>query len=279
MKAENPFKAGSAEAALWAQLDPTAWPHHVAIIMDGNGRWAQRRGQPRIAGHRAGVEAVRRIVEDSARLHLPVLTLYAFSLDNWKRPQAETSFLMRLLRQYVKRDLDYMKRNNVRLRVIGRWQELPARVQEDVARALEQTAANTGLQLVVALNYTARAEIVDAVRALLAQARHNGAVSIDEAAINRNLYASDLPEPDLLIRTSGEMRLSNFLLWQMAYTEIWVTETLWPDFRSAHLLQAVLDFQRRERRFGGLAPEESSTAAASPATRERRRKVLARQGK
>jgi len=251
------FRAGSPAAALWAEIDPAALPRHVAIIMDGNGRWARRRHQPRMAGHRGGVRATREIVESCARIGLPVLTLYAFSLDNWKRPRAEVDFLMRLLRQYVRRELDYMQRNNVRLRVIGRWQELPAEVRADVTRAVEETAANTGLTLVVALNYSARAELVDAVQSLLEESRSNGLTRVDEATLAAHLYAGDLPDPDLLIRTSGEMRLSNFLLWQLAYTEIWVTDTLWPDFSTRHLLQAILDFQQRERRYGGLSPEEA----------------------
>lgn len=261
MKGKTSFKRGTAEAALWAQIDPGCLPGHIAIIMDGNGRWARRRRQPRVAGHRAGVGATRAIVETCARIGVPVLTLYAFSLDNWKRPPAEVGFLMKLLRAYVRRDLDYMRRNNVRLRVIGRWQELPAPVRGDVAHALEETAANTGMQLVVALNYSARSELVDAVRGLLEQAQRNGLGPVDEATLTAHLYAGDLPDPDLLIRTSGEMRVSNFLLWQIAYTEIWVTETLWPDFSPAHLLQAILDFQRRERRYGGLSSESEERKA------------------
>jgi undecaprenyl diphosphate synthase len=256
VKVKSPFQTGTAEAALWAKIDPQALPRHIAIIMDGNGRWARRRRQPRVVGHRAGVQAVREVVESCARIGLPVLTLYAFSADNWKRPPEEVDLLMRLLRQYVRRDLDYMKRNNVRLGVIGRWRELPAEVQRDVVRAVEETSANTGLQLVVALNYSARAELVDAVGRLLERAQSNGLAPVDEATLAAHLYTRDLPDPDLLIRTSGEMRLSNFLLWQLAYTEIWVTETLWPDFSTVDLLQAILDFQRRERRYGGLSAED-----------------------
>jgi len=267
VKANAPFKAGTPEAALWAQIDPAHLPRHIAVIMDGNGRWARRRHQPRIAGHRAGVAATREIVETCARIGLPVLTLYAFSLDNWKRPAGEVSFLMRLLRQYVRRDLDYMKRNHVRLRVIGRWEELPESVRQDVARAVEETSPNTGLQVVVALNYSARAELVDAVRSLVDDARRNGLPRVDEAALAARLYTADLPDPDLLIRTSGEMRLSNFLLWQLAYTEIYVTETYWPDFSSACLLEAILDFQRRERRYGGLSPEDHREAEKPRAAR------------
>ncbi len=266
MKTKFPYKSGSLEASLWAQIDREVLPLHIAIILDGNGRWAQRRRQPRIAGHRAGVRRVREIVEFCARIHLPVLTLFAFSLDNWKRPQEETEFLMQLLRQYIRRELNYMRRNNVRLRVIGRWQELPAPVRADIAHAVESTAANTGLQVVVALNYTGRGELVDTVRRLFVDMQRNGRVPITEANIAAHLDTADLPDPDLLIRTSGEMRVSNFLLWQLAYTEIWVTETLWPDFTPSHLLEAVLDFQRRERRFGGLihgAGKSDSTPAST----------------
>jgi undecaprenyl diphosphate synthase len=281
VKEKSPFKAGTREATLWAQVDPKAMPRHIAIIMDGNGRWARRRHQPRVAGHRAGVRAVREIVESCARIGLPILTLYAFSSDNWKRPAEEIEVLMRLLRQYVSRDLDYMKRNNVRLRVIGRWRELPDKVRADVARAVKETAENTGLQVVVALNYSARAELVDAVRGLMEQVQANGPAPVDERTIAAHLYAADLPDPDLLIRTSGEMRLSNFLLWQVAYTEIWVTDTLWPDFSSMHLLQAILDFQRRERRYGGLSAEGAEAPPRAvrgepPQRRERQRGILAR---
>lgn len=258
---KEPFRAGSKEAKQWSQVERTALPRHIAIIMDGNGRWAQRRHQPRIAGHRAGVRATRAIVEACARMGIPALTLYAFSLDNWKRPAEEVDFLMKLLRQYVHKELNYMKRNNVRLRVIGRWRELPAPVVQDIESALEDTWNNTGLQVVVALNYTGRAELVDAFQALLKQAQENGTVRVDEEVLAEHLYASDLPDPDLLIRTSGEMRVSNFLLWQLAYTEIWVTDTLWPDFTPRHLLQAILEFQQRERRYGGLGPKPAPHAS------------------
>ncbi len=276
-----PFKPATAEAQLWQQVDPTMLPRHIAIILDGNGRWARQRRQPRVAGHRAGVQAVREVVEACARIGLPVLTLYAFSSDNWKRPAEEVNFLMRLLRQYVRRDLDYMKRNNVRLRVIGRWRELPSEVVADVERAVRETAANTGLQVVVALNYSARAELVDAVSGLLERSAGDGLLPVDEEVLAAHLYAPDLPDPDLLIRTSGEMRLSNFLLWQLAYTEIWVTETLWPDFSTTHLLEAILDFQRRERRYGGLSADRAATtdrsgSAVRPAPGRRRSSVLAR---
>jgi len=273
VKGKGPFKTGSAEAVLWQRVDRNALPQHIAIIMDGNGRWARRRHRPRIAGHRAGVEATRVIVEACARIGLPVLTLYAFSLDNWKRPEKETDFLMNLLRRYIRRELAYMKRNNVRLRVIGRWRELSRAVQEDIARSVGETQSNTGLQLVVALNYTGRAELVDAVRALVAHAQSNGAQAVDEDELSRHLYASDLPDPDLLIRTSGEMRISNFFLWQLAYTEIWVTDTLWPDFAPKHLLQAILDFQQRERRYGGLSPEAAQRRRRPAASRSESRRT------
>lgn len=254
---QSPFKKGSAAAALWAQFDPERLPRHIAIIMDGNGRWARRRHLPRVAGHRAGVRAVRGVVETCARIGIPVLTLYAFSLDNWKRPQEEVQFLMKLLREYVRKELPTLQRNNICLRVIGRWQELPAAVRQDVERALGATAKNTGMQLVVALNYSARAELVDAVNTLLQLRQHNeNRTRVEEHELEALLYTRDLPDPDLLIRTSGEMRVSNFLLWQIAYTEIWVTDTLWPEFSEADLLQAIYDFQQRERRYGGLSLTE-----------------------
>src|SRR5262245_2880580 len=199
--------------------------------MDGNGRWAQRRHLPRIAGHRAGVQSARAVIEASARLHIPTLTLYAFSLENWRRPKAEIDFLMRLLREYLRKELPVIHKNNIRLQVIGRTEQLPEGVREDVAHGMAVTAKNTGMRLTVALNYGGRAEIVDAVNAILEQARHNGsngnglvAPRVDEQMIADHLYTAGLPDPDLLIRTSGEMRVSNFLLWQIAYAEIYVTE-------------------------------------------------------
>jgi undecaprenyl diphosphate synthase len=220
--------------------------------MDGNGRWAKRRRLPRIAGHRAGIRAVRQAVEACARLGVPYLTLYAFSVENWKRPHTEIKLLMRLLREYLKKEIGELNRQNIRLEVIGRVKELPKPVYQDLENALEQTRQNTGLRLVLALNYGARAELVDAVQELLARARQNGSVQVDEALLSQHLYTRGLPDPDLLIRTSGELRLSNFLLWQVAYAELWVTETLWPDFTQKDLFQAIIDFQKRERRYGGL---------------------------
>jgi undecaprenyl diphosphate synthase len=246
--------ANRQEAELLDKLDLQRLPEHLAVIMDGNGRWAQRRHLPRVAGHRAGVKAAREIIESCARLKLPCLTLYAFSLENWRRPQAEVDFLMRLLREYLKRELPAIHKNNIRLLVIGRSEQLPEAVREDIEAGMRLTAKNTGMKLVVALNYGGRAELVDAFNTLLQQVRSNGmsAFQADEQTISEHLYTAGLPDPDLLVRTSGEMRVSNFLLWQIAYAEIYVTETLWPDFSRARLLEALVDFQKRERRYGGL---------------------------
>ena len=255
MKAAEILKpANPEEAELLAKLDPKRLPNHIAVIMDGNGRWAERRHLPRIAGHRAGVKAAREVIETCARLHVPCLTLYAFSLENWRRPQAEVDFLMRLLREYLKRELPTIHKNNIRLLIIGRSEQLPEDVRKDIADAMRETARNTGMKLVVALNYGGRAELADAFNAMLDHVRANGlaAFRADEQTISDHLYTAGLPDPDLLIRTSGEMRVSNFLLWQIAYAEIYVTETLWPDFSRARLLEALVDYQKRERRYGGL---------------------------
>jgi len=238
-------------------LSAIAWdrlPRHVAIIMDGNGRWASKRGQPRIAGHRAGVEAVRAAVDTGARLGLGALTLYAFSTENWKRPRYEVDALMRMLRKYLRLELAEIHRQNIRFQTIGRTHALAANVQNEIARASEQTAKNTGMVLSVALNYGGRAEIVDAARAAMAKlvAQKRSPEDLSEEDIASELYTRNLPELDLLVRTSGELRISNFLLWQSAYAEIHVTETLWPDFRRTHLLEAIVDYQQRRRRFGGL---------------------------
>jgi undecaprenyl diphosphate synthase len=239
-------------ADVLAKIKKDQLPRHIAIIMDGNGRWAKKRQLPRIAGHRAGIRAVRQGVEGCARLGVPYLTLYAFSVENWKRPEAEVSMLMSLLREYLKKEIPEMNEQNIRLGVIGRIHELPKAVQDDLKMAVSATERNTGLRLTLALNYGGRAELVDAIRSLTHHPLDNGELAIDEKMVSQHLYTRDLPDPDLLIRTSGEMRLSNFLLWQLAYAEIWVTETLWPDFTQEDLFQAVLDFQKRERRFGGL---------------------------
>ena len=252
--------ANRQEARLLDLLDAQRLPKHIAIIMDGNGRWAERRHYPRVAGHRAGVDTARTVIETCTRLGLPALTLYAFSLENWRRPKAEIDFLMRLLRQYLKTELPAIHRNNIRLQVIGRMDQLPEGVRADVEKGMALTAANTGMCLTVALNYGGRAELVDAFNAILDTLRRKGtngnglpAFRVDEQMIADHLYTAGLPDPDLLIRTSGEMRVSNFLLWQIAYAEIYVTETLWPDFSRAELYAALVDYQKRERRYGGLA--------------------------
>jgi undecaprenyl diphosphate synthase len=243
------------EREIYSHLDVSRLPRHIAIIMDGNGRWANRRHLPRFVGHRSGVQTVRGVVETAARIGLPFLTLYAFSAENWKkRPATEVEFLMQLLRQYLKQEVPRLNRNNVRLTYIGRIWELPENVQERLKWAEEETAGNTGMVLTLALNYGARTEIVDAFRAIVDAARNNGGIDhlhIDEELVARHLYGS-LPDPDLVIRTSGELRVSNFLLWQIAYAEIYVTSKLWPDFEGADLLHAIADYQRRERRYGGL---------------------------
>jgi len=244
------------ETEIYRQLDPRRLPKHIAIIMDGNGRWARQRHLPRIAGHRAGVDSVRSTVETAARVGIQSLTLYAFSTENWqRRPRTEVGFLMRLLRQYLKQELPTLQKNNIRLDYIGRQHELPPEVQERMNWAREQTSRNTGLRLTLALNYSARLELVDAFQAITHAAAHNGGLAhlqFSEELIAQHLYTRNLPELDLVIRTSGEMRLSNFLLWQVAYAEIYVTDTLWPEFRGVHLLEAIAEYQKRERRYGGL---------------------------
>lgn len=243
------------ERAVYATLKPERLPEHVAIIMDGNGRWAGRRSLKRFLGHQQGARSVQLVTETASRIGLPWLTLYAFSLENnLRRPRAEINFLMRLLKTYLESNLQRMMDNNVRIRYIGRTQDLPGEVQDKMRWAEDATARNTGTTLTLALNYGGRSELVDAVRGLAAemQSRHMSADRITEEDVYRHLYTAHMPDPDLLIRTSGEMRVSNFLLWQIAYTEIYVTDRLWPDFRGVHLLEAIADFQRRERRFGGI---------------------------
>ena len=251
------------EAEIYFQLDSSRLPKHIAVIMDGNGRWAKRRHLPRISGHRRGVDSVRTVVQTAARAGIPWLTLYAFSVENLKRrPKHETDFLMALLRRYLKHELPMFHDFNVRVNFIGRTHELPQAVQDRMAWAREKTANNTGTLLTFALNYGARTELVDCFQSIIASANSNGGLShlqIDEEMIARHLYTSSLPDPDLVIRTSGEMRLSNFLLWQLAYAEIYVTPTLWPDFDGTHFLEAISEYQKRERRYGGL--NESSAHA------------------
>ena len=288
------------ESGLLEKLDLARLPRHIAIIMDGNGRWAQKRHLPRVAGHRAGTQSARMAIETCARLHVEALTLYAFSVENWRRPKTEIEFLMQLLREYLRKEMPLLQKNNIRMRFLGRADELPEAVRRDTREATEATSRNTGLVLSIALNYGGRAEIVDAVNAILAgrngrrpvhplvqgeslsapgpgdldpsfrveasdrarslSALRSGqeAAFITEEDLAAHLYTADLPDPDLLIRTSGEMRVSNFLLWQIAYAEILVTETLWPDFNRARLLESLLDFQKRERRYGAIQPPASA---------------------
>jgi len=246
--------------ALLRELEPARLPRHVAVIMDGNGRWAAKKHLPRIAGHRAGADAVRRTVESAARLGLECLTLYAFSTENWKRPRFEIRALMDLLVEYLRKELHSLKENNIQFRMIGRSNELHLSVLEQIRKAELATFQNTGLRLNIALNYGGRAEIVDAFRAIaceVAAGRLNPA-EINEETIHNNLYTNSLPDPDLLIRTSGEMRVSNFLLWQIAYAEIHVTGTLWPDFGERDLLLALSEYQKRDRRYGRVELEEVS---------------------
>ncbi|OYT72901.1 MAG: isoprenyl transferase [Chloracidobacterium sp. CP2_5A] len=246
------IERGSPDDFLLRQLDPNRLPRHVAIIMDGNGRWANRRGKARIAGHPAGVEAARVTVENCARLGIPTLTLYAFSSENWRRPRVEVTMLMRLLQQCLRQEVPRLNRNGVRLRFIGRLSALSDETRKALDYAVAATANNHRMTLNVAFNYGGRAEIVDALRAVAREFMGLGRPldSITEEDVARHLYTDS--DPDLLIRTSGEMRLSNFLLWQMAYTEIFVTNTLWPDFNRTHLLEALAAYQQRHRRFGGV---------------------------
>jgi undecaprenyl diphosphate synthase len=242
--------AGDADRALVDQLNFERLPAHVAVIMDGNGRWAAQRHLPRVEGHRAGIDAVRDTVETGARLGIDVLTLYAFSVENWKRPASEVGTLMGLLKRYLRSELNTLLKNNIRFQAIGRLDELAPDVQDELRGATERTASNGGMLFNIALNYGGRTEILDAVkRAIGAGIRQQ---DLTEETFAGLLYTAGQPDPDLLIRTSGEMRVSNFLLWQIAYAEIYVTETLWPDFRRRHLLEAVLAYQKRERRYGGI---------------------------
>ena len=241
---------GSPEEALARQLNFERLPQHIAVIMDGNGRWAAQRHLPRVEGHRAGIESVREVVEGSARLGIQVLTLYAFSVENWKRPATEVSTLMMLLKRDLRSELNTLLGNDIRFKVIGRMEDLARDVQRELRDAEEKTASNAGMQFNIALNYGGRAEIVEAAKRLIeAGVRPE---EVDEERFAGFLYTAGQPDPDLLIRTSGEMRVSNFLLWQIAYSEIWVTETLWPDFRKQHLLEAILAYQKRDRRYGGI---------------------------
>ncbi len=248
------------ELSVYRTLDPSRMPDHVAIIMDGNGRWAGMRSLKRFLGHQQGAKSVQLVTETASRIGLPWLTLYAFSLENnLRRPRAEVNFLMRLLKSYLESNVQRMMDNNVRIRYIGRTHELPPEVQDKMQWAAETTRRNTGTTLTLALNYGGRSEIVDAFRALAVDAARTGRKieEITEEDVHRHLYTAHMPDPDLLIRTSGEMRVSNYLLWQIAYTEIFVTERYWPDFRGLHLLEAIAAYQRRERRYGGLSEADA----------------------
>lgn len=241
-------------AQLREQIQPGKIPRHVAIIMDGNGRWAKQRGKPRIEGHRAGVHSVRAVVEASAELGLQALTLYAFSSENWRRPAMEIKALMKLLSEYLKRELQNLNENNIRLKTIGRTEALPPEVQQQLAHTIQQTQHNPGMVLNLALNYGGQNEILDAVKKMLydIQQKKFEIEALTPDVFRTYLSTSDLPELDLMIRTSGEMRVSNFLLWQIAYAELYITPVLWPDFRKPHFYEAILDFQHRERRFGEI---------------------------
>jgi undecaprenyl diphosphate synthase len=250
------------EAALRAEiLSRGNLPRHVAVIMDGNGRWAEKRGLPRIAGHHAAVEAVRDTVQGAGEIGLEVLTLYTFSIENWNRPKDEVDALMALLDGTLRNESLELMENNVRLETIGRIEDLPREVQETISWARERLARNTGLRLVLALSYGGRAELADAVRALVAD-RRVAADAVDEATLEAHLYTKGVPDPDLLIRTSGEMRISNFLLWQLAYSELWFTDVLWPDFRRVDLFRGIREYQERERRFGRVRGSASLKATS-----------------
>jgi undecaprenyl diphosphate synthase len=242
------------EEELGARLDPSRMPRHVAIIMDGNGRWARRRGMPRAYGHRAGVESLRDVVRVSSQIGLPVLTVYAFSTENWKRPQEEINILMDLLVEYLHKEIEELCAKNVKVRAIGKIGELPQKAREAIAVAHEKTENCSGLIFNIALNYGGRTELVEAVREICAKVARNelSPDNINQDVISQHLYTVGQPDPDLLIRPSGDFRVSNFLLWQLAYTEFWLTDLMWPDFRGIHLIRAIVDFQRRSRRFGGL---------------------------
>jgi len=241
----------SKKEELLSKLDPKKLPQHVAIIMDGNGRWAKKRRLPRAAGHLAGVKTVRRIVKTSSDIGIKFLTMYAFSTENWKRPKGEINAIMSLFKIYLKKEISTFNKNNVRLNVIGNTENLSDDLQEIIDNALKKTSANKGLTFTLAINYGSRQEIINAVKNIVNDVE-KGIINkdINESTISKYLYTSDLPDPDLLIRTSGELRISNFLLWQLSYSEIWITDTYWPDFEQAEYIKAILDYQNRQRRFG-----------------------------
>jgi undecaprenyl diphosphate synthase len=247
-------ETGSPEAGLLSRIDPERLPNHIAVIMDGNGRWARQRGKPRLFGHRAGADSVKAIVDTCARFGIAAVTLFAFSTENWKRPKSEVTGLMTMMKRYIRSELDEVKQHNIRFQPIGDLAGLSPDVQKQIAWAVEQTASNTGTVMSVALNYGGRAEIVMAARRAARNVIDRGdpPEAIAEADIARHLYTHGLPEVDLLIRTSGEMRISNFLLWQLAYSEIYVTPTLFPDFGRQNVFEAIIEYQNRDRRFGGV---------------------------
>jgi undecaprenyl diphosphate synthase len=253
------IQPGTEEDGLVRQVDFARLPRHVAVIMDGNGRWARQKGLPRIEGHKAGSASVQETIEASARLGIQFLTLYAFSKENWKRPRQEVVRLWAFLRDYLKKEGRALMDNGLRLKIIGEKSGIPGPVLRELERVEKATAANTRMTLVLALNYGGRAEIVGAVRKLL----RSGLVrprDLDEERFAGFLDTDGIPDPDLLIRTSGELRVSNFLLWQIAYTEIWITPVLWPDFRAKDLFRAVVDYQKRDRRFGDVHPDTEGQA-------------------
>ena len=244
----------TSDKTILASVPPERFPKHIAVIMDGNGRWAQRQDLPRIEGHRRGVASVRRTVEECARLNIEQLTLYCLSSENWKRPQGELDFLMHLLEQYMIEERSIIMDQNIQVAVIGRRDNIPANVLREMDKTIEMSSTNTGTRLCLAINYGGRAEVVDAVQRI-ATAVRDAELAIDqitEETISQHLYTSGMPEPDLLVRTAGEMRISNFLLWQISYAELWVTDRCWPEFEEADLHQAIRDFASRDRRFGGL---------------------------
>ncbi len=243
----------SDEYNLLLEISKKPLPAHIAIIMDGNGRWAKKRGLERFEGHKAGIKSVRDVVETSARLGIKFLSLYAFSVENWKRPKKEIMQLMGLLKKYIKEELPTLKKNNIRFKAVGRISELDVSVRKLISHAESQTAKNSGLHLNIALNYGGRVEIVDTFKKILNTYGKDLKVDdIDEELISKNLYMKDTPDPDLLIRTSGELRISNFFIWEIAYTELYFTKVLWPDFNRKELFSAIKDFQNRQRRFGGI---------------------------
>lgn len=254
---EGFIEPGSEEDQLVRKIDFSKLPRHVAVIMDGNGRWAKKRSLPRVEGHRAGAESVREVVETCARLGIKYITLYAFSKENWKRPRREVATLWRLLEEYLKKQDKVLLENRFRLKVIGQRNGIPVSVQKELNRVEELTKDNYRMTIILALNYGGRTEIVDSIKKVLKE-RDFDVESFNEEKFSKYLYTAEIPDPDLLIRTSGEQRVSNFLLWQIAYSEIWITPEYWPDFRKKHLLQAVVDYQKRERRFGDIHPHRRS---------------------